>query len=284
MAAVSRASVPVLRLRNGAFAISMASLALIGCESALTAGVRWSVEGQRRRDVIDFILAFETATAVVCFASLVLGLALRYTPAVAAAVLRKVHTGWLPARERFESSGWQAMAGGRARGMSRVTYRTEEAAKLVGLSPLDTEKAVATIQLIAVMRDRSAEKGGITAEAARELYEIENEILRDEVLGPRIQASLQRRADTGSLRPLYAAPLQDALKAALDLTDTQEHDAGKESRPLWFHLVAVASADAGLIDGDRILRRLGEQMESHEAVKVYGAAKGRLRSQAFGRP
>lgn len=40
MAAVSRASAPVLRLRNGAFSVSMASLALVGAETTLTAGVR----------------------------------------------------------------------------------------------------------------------------------------------------------------------------------------------------------------------------------------------------
>jgi hypothetical protein len=242
------------------------------------------VEGQRRREIIDFILAFETATAVVCFASLILGLALRYTPAVAVAVLGKVHTGWLPARERFESSGWRVMAGGRTLGMARVTYRTEEAARLVGLSQLDAEKAVATIQLIAVMRDPSADKGGITAEAARELYEIENEILRDEVLGPRIQASIQRRADTGGLRSLYAAPLQDALKAALDLTDTQESSVDVQARPLWFYIAAVASADSGLVDSDDLRTWLGDQMKSSVATEAYLAAKGRLRAQVFGRP
>ena len=284
MAATSRASATILRLRNGAFSISMAALALVGCESALIAGTRWWVEGTRRREIIDSLLVFETILAVVCFASLVLGLTLRYTPAVAAAVLRQVHTGWLPARERLESSRWQVVTGNRTRGVTRATYRVREAARLAEMPRSDVERALGAIQLIAVLQDPSAEKGGITPEAARELYEMENEISCDEVLGPKLQASLRRRGDVDGSQPPYTAPLQDSLKAALDLTDTQEHDASKEPRPLWFHLAAVASADARLIDRDRVLKRLGEQTESHEAARVYGEAKGRLRSQAFGRP
>lgn len=284
MAAISRTSASVLRLRNAAFSVSMASLALVGGESALTAAVRWWVEGPRRREIIDSLLIFETVLAVVCFATLILGLTLRYTPVVASAVLRKVHTGWLPARERFESSGWQAVAGGRTRGVSRVTYRLEEAARLAGISRPDADRALAAIQLIAVMQDPSTEKGGITPQAARELYEMENEIAQDEVLGPKIQASLQRRIDTDGSGSPYAAPMQDALKAALDLTDTRGYDANEAPRPMWFHLVAVASADAGLIDGEHVVRQLGKQVENSQAAEAYRVAKGRLRSQAFRRP
>ncbi len=285
MAALSRASTPILRLRNAAFSVSVASLALVGVETTLTAGVRYFVGGQRRREIIDSLLVFETVLAVVCFATLILGLALRYTPVVAAAVLRQVHTGWLPARERLESSGWQAMAGGRTRGVSRVTYRLEEAAKLAGISQPDADRAVAAVQLIAVMQDPSSEKGGITLEAARELYEMENEIAQDEVLGPKLQASLQRRSDAVGSGSPYGASLQDALKAALDLTDTQECDPDEAPRPMWFQLVAVASADAGLIDEEHAERQLGgEQMDECVAAAAYRAAKGRLRSQVFRRP
>ena len=146
------------------------------------------------------------------------------------------------------------------------------------------ERALAAIQLIAVMGDPSAGKGGVTAEAARELYDMENEILRDEVLGSRIQASLGQRADARASRSLYAAPMEDALKAALDLTDTDKDEADRRVRPLWFHLVAVASADAGLIEVDERWKRSGHQAEHHAAAEAYRTAKGRLRSQAFGSP
>lgn len=282
MAAMSRSSAPVLRLRNGAFSISMVSLALVGGESGLIAGVRWWVAGQRRREIVESLLAFETIIAVVCFAFLVFGLALRYTPVVAAAVLSKVHTGWLPARERLESSGWQAVAGGRTRGVARVTYRVEEAARLAGLPQFDTERAVAAIQLIAVMRTPSTERGGITPEVARELYDMEREILRDKVLGPKIQAFLRRRTDARGSQSLYAAPLEDALKAALDLTDTQADEADARERPLWFHLVAVASADAGLLDKEDLWKRSGDRAGNSAAVEAYRTAKDRLRSQVFG--
>jgi len=284
MAAASRTSAPVLRLRNAAFSVSMASLALVGVETTLTAGVRWWVEGPRRREIIDALLMFETVLAVVCFAALILGLALRYTPVVAAAVLRQVHTGWIPARERLESSGWQAMTGGRTRGVARVTYRLKEATRLAGISQSDADRALAAIQLIALMQDPSAERGGITPEAARELYELENEIAQDEVLGPKIQASLQRRGEMDGMGSPYAVPLQDALKAALDLTDTRDYDADGEPRPMWFQLVAVASVDGGLIDEEHAVRRLGQQADKAVAAEAYRVAKGRLRSQVFRRP
>jgi hypothetical protein len=282
MAAASVSSAPVLRLRNGAFAVSMAMLALIGGESAIIAGARLWVDGRDRREIIGSLFVFETAFAVVCFASLVFGVTLRYTPAIAATVLSKVHTGWLPARERLESSGWQSVAGGRTRGVSRATRRVEEAARLVGLPRLDAEKAVAAIQLIAVMRHPSTETGGVTPEAARELYEMESEILRDEVLASKIKSSLHRRADDAVGPPLYVAPLQEALKAALDLTDT--HEQGATARPLWFHLTAVAAADAGLIDGDGLWKRFGDGEENAKAANAYRSAKSRLRSQVFGSP
>lgn len=284
MAAVSRASAPVLRLRNAAFSASLVCLALVGGETTITAGVRWWVVGTRRREIIDPLLVFETVLAVVCFATLILGLTLRYTPVVAAAVLRQVHTGWLPARERLESSEWQAMAGGRTRGVARITYRLKEAARLAGIPQPDADRALAAVRLIAVMQDPSTEKGGITPEAARELYEMENEIAQDEVLGPKIQASLQRRADSYGSGAPYAASLQDALKAALDLTDTRKCDADEAPRPMWFQLVAVASADAGLIDEEHAMRQLGERADESAAAEVYRAAKGRLRTQVFRRP
>lgn len=280
LAATSVSSAPVLRMRNGAFAVSMAMLALIGGESALIAGIRLWVVEQSRRGAISSLLAFETAVAVVCFSSLIVGVTLRYTPAIAATVLSKVHTGWLPAWERLESSGWQAVAGGRTRGVARVTYRVEESAKLAGLPQLDAERAVAAVQLIAIIKHPSTETGEVTAEAARELYNIEREILLDDVLASKIRSFLQQRTGVGGTKSLYVAPLKDALKAALDLTDTQEYRT--EKRPLWFYLTAVAAVDTGLIDGSNdFWERLDDGEQTSAAVKAYNSAKSRLRSQAF---
>ena len=78
---------------------------------------------------------------------------------------------------------------------------------------------------------------------------------------------------------MYAAPLQDALKAALDLTDKRgELD---EGWPLWFYLAAVASADAGLVDRDMFWEQLGNRAEGSAALELYASAKSRLRSRAF---
>ena len=87
--AVSSASAAVLRLRNVAFALSMFFLALIAVESAIFAGVRVWMQDRALRRTIDVLLGFEAAFALLCLTTLVLGLTLRYTPAIAAAVVRK---------------------------------------------------------------------------------------------------------------------------------------------------------------------------------------------------
>lgn len=281
VAAVSPASAKVLRLRNVAFALSLGSLALIAAESALFAGVRFWAPDERRGDLIDMLLSFEAVAAGLSFATLALGLALRYTPAIAAAVVREAYTGWLPARERLEALGWHATAGGRTRGIARATYRIEEAAELVGLSRSDKEKSVATVQLMAVMRDTSSETGRITPQSARELYDLEKEILHDEALTSKISAFLGRRRELPDRPYSHAVPMQEALKAALDLSDNDHMDAKK--RPLWFHLASIASVDVGLTDANLVRRCFGSQAEHAEAAKAYQTARDKLRSRTFGK-
>lgn len=281
LAAMSPASAAILRLRNLTFAVSMLSLAMIAVESTVLAGVRLWVGGGRR-NVIEFLLTFEAVAAVVCFSALVLGLALRFTPAVATSVLGRLHTAWIPARERFESHGWRAIASGGARGSIRASYRVEEAARLSRLSESETEKAVAATRLIAVMNDPSAGTGWVTPEAARELYEMQEDLFRDEVLRSKIGAAMRRRRGTASWHTVGQEPSQDVLRAVLELMDPQSGPYDGAPKSLWFHLVAVAAADANLVDGRRVREHFGSWPEHREATRVYQAANNTLRSRRLG--
>lgn len=283
LAAVSSASARVLRLRNVTFSLSFFLLALIAAQSAVFAGVRVWAQEEQRRAILDFLLGSEAVAALLCLATLAFGLALRYTPVIAAAVVRTAYSGWLPARERLEASGWHAIAGGQTRGVARLTYRMGEAAKLIGLSPSDADKAVATIQLMSVMQAPSSETARITTDAARELYEIEREIQQDEALASRIEEFLGSRWDSSSLQPLYGVPLREPLKAALELTDG-DRKANAIERPLWFYLVAAAATDMDPVNGDDILKSYRSSAEYSKVAEAYTTARDRLRSRTFGNP
>lgn len=283
MVAVSPAGVAILRLRNFAFSLSMFSVMLIAAESVAFGGVRAWAGGQSRREIAAALLGFEAVATILCFVMLALGVALQYTPSIASAIVRKAHTGWLPARERLEATGWHALTGGRTRGLARVTYRLREAARVAELPQPETERAVAAVRLMAVIRDPSAETGKITPEAARELYDIEREVMHDEALASRINDSLERRWTVSDPQQRYDGSLQEALKATIDLTDNDTDGTGTQQQPLWFHLVAVATADVGLVDAEDVRKRFGAQRGHEEAVAAYDAARDRLRSQTFRR-
>lgn len=280
LAAMSPASAAVLRLRNGVFALSMLAFALVAVESAAFAGVRlWA--GEERRGVLEFMLGLEAALAVLCFAALGIGLALRYTPSVATTVLGKMHTAWIPARERFESFRWRVSAGGGSRGVIRASYILEEAVRLARLPKTDNDKALAAIQLLAVMKDPSAETGRVTPAAARDLYEMQEELSRDDVLWTKIGAAMRGRSGAGSSRVGAPGTSQEALRVALDLIEPRAEPQQSFPRPLWSCLVAVAAGDAGLVDPAVLRGRFGSHTAFDAASKIYEDAKEVMRSRTL---
>jgi hypothetical protein len=281
MAAWSAAGVRTLLLKNVAFSVSMFCLVAIAVESSLLAGARLWAAHPGRRAMVDVLLTFEAYAAALCFLTLALGVTLRYTPEVASTLVRRLHIGWLPAQERLESFRWRTVAGGGARGMIRASHNLAEAAKLWSLPHGEVEKAVTTIQLVATMKDPSAEGARITPEAARNLYVLQEEVLGNENLASKISwttgwGSHARRAQT-----VHDASLHDALEAALDLIDPQDETVSQKTRPLWHHLAAVSAADVGLVDPDSVETQLGQQPGYRIARETYRAAKASLRSRAF---
>ena len=170
LAARSPGSVLTLRLKNLSFFVGSTCLALIALNSAFFAGVRlWASDGDRW-PLLEELLTLEAYLTILCMLGFVLGFAMRYTPAVASSLLRGIHTGWLLTQERFEALKWQTITTGRARGAIRASHYVAEAAKLQGLSQSDAEKAVTTIQLLAVMNGSSVDGDRITPKMARELH------------------------------------------------------------------------------------------------------------------
>jgi hypothetical protein len=273
MAARSDASASRLRLKNVAFSVAMFALTFIALLSAFFAGVRLWNPGGSRRAILEALLMIEASLSILCFLAFACGVTLRYTPAIARTLLRRWQTGWLLVQERFESLKWRAITSGRIRGVIRASHHVAEAAELQGLPRAEKEKALTTVQLLAVMKEPSTEVERITPGTAHELYELQEEILRDDVLASKISWMTHWGSHAHETQTIKSAPLHDALEAALELIDYRGEQTDDWVRPLWYHLAAVSAADAGLIDSARVRTLFGHQTEHRASVEAYQAAK-----------
>jgi hypothetical protein len=263
-----------LYFKNLAFSLGMAFIALIAIESTIFAGVRVWVADQNRLAILEMLNTFETCLAISCLSVFAIGLSLRYTPVVAGPLLQRLQTGWLHTQEQFESLEWQAVNAGAAQRLRDASDTVAMACRLRDVSESDMEKALATIRLVAVMKDPSSETQHITPEAARKLYELQEEILRDDVLASKISWAAGLRSRASEPQTVKSAPLHDALRAALDLIDDYGSDVPVETRPLWYWIAAVSAADAKIIDPPVHASVHPEEYEGYRAaVDAYYAAR-----------
>jgi hypothetical protein len=262
-----------LYFKNLAFSVGMACIASIAIESTIFASLRVWFSGEGRRALLETLNTLEACLAIACILAFIAGLSLRYTPAVAASLLDRLQSGWLHAQEQFESHEWQAVSSGAADRLAHASAAVVEACRLRGLSTSDTRKALATIRLVAVMRDPSSETQHITPDAARKLYEFQQEILCDDVLASKISWAAGWRARAHEPHTVKSAPLHDALKAALELVDNDGEGEGVRTPPLWNYIVAASAAVAKMIDPAQVSTQLRDGPEHRAAVEAYDAAK-----------
>src|SRR5215204_1375037 len=218
--------------KNLAFSVGMVCIALIALESTVFAGLRVWPSREGRRAILETLNTLEACLAICCILAFTAGLSLRYTPAVATTLLHRLQTGWLRTQEQFESLEWQAVSSGAAGRLTHASDAVVEACRIEGLSESDTQRALATIRLVAVMRDPSSETQLITPDAARKLYELQEEILCDDVLASKISWAAGWRSRALEPQTVKSAPLHDALKAALELVDNHGESEGVRTPPL----------------------------------------------------
>lgn len=266
-----------INFKNLAFAVGMVCIASIALESTVFAGLRVWLPDEGHRAILETLNAFEACLAITCILAFTAGLSLRYTPAVATTLLHRLQTGWLRAQEQFESLEWRAVSAGAADRLAQASDAVVEACRMKGLSESDTQKALATIRLVAVMKDPSSETQNITPEAARKLYELQGEILRDDVLASKISWAAGWRSRAREPQTVKSAPLHDALKAALDLVDNHSEGEGVRTPPLWHYIVAASAADAKMIDPAHVSIQLRDGAEHRAAAEAYDAARRSLR-------
>jgi hypothetical protein len=242
--------------------------------STLFAGFRVWASGENRRIALETLNMLETCLTISCILAFAAGLSLRYTPAIAGPLLHRLQTGWLQAQEQFESLEWRAVSAGAADRLTNASDAAVLACRLRNISESDTEKALATMRLIAVMKDPSSETRHITPEAARKLYELQKDILCNDALSSKISWAVSLRSHAQEHQTVKSAPLHDALRAALDLIDNQCDGPRIQTRPLWHCIAAVGAADAKLMDPSAVAPvQLEAQDEYITAVEAYRAAK-----------
>jgi len=266
-----------LYFKNLAFALGMLCIASIALESTIFAGFRVWASGESRGVILETLNALEMGLTISCILAFAGGLSLRYTPVVAGPLLHQLQTGWLHTQEQFESLEWRAVSVGAAARLTNASDAIVLACRLRNVSESDTEKALAAMRLVAVMKDPSSETRHITPEAARTLYKLQKEILCDDALSSKISWATSLRSHAQEHQTVKTAPLHDALKAALDLIDHEGERSRIQTRPLWHWIVAVSADDAGLIDPLALTRvQRDEQDEYRAAVEAYSDAKTSL--------
>src|SRR5215212_808466 len=264
--------------KNLAFSVGMVCIATIALESTVFAGLRVWLSGEGRRAILETLNTLEACLAISCVLAFTTGLSLRYTPAVATTLLHRLQTGWLSTQEQFVALEWRAVSAGAADRLTHASDAVVEACRIKGLSESDTQKALATIRLVAVMKDPSGETQHITPHAARKLYELQEEILHDDVLASKISWAAGWRSRAHEPQTVKSAPLHDALKAALDLVDNDGESEGVRTPPLWYYIVAVSAADAKMIDPAHVSMQLRDGAEHRAAIEAHDAAKRALRA------
>ena len=276
-----------LRLKNVAFAFATFCLAAVALESALFAGARVWLPGESRLAVTNMLLVVETCLAVACVTAFLLGFFLRYSPVIAVPLVRHMATRWLPEQDRFDSHRWHAVVGGVARGMVIASYRIGAAADRLGLSQLETERAVGAVQHIAAMRGGICDAARVTPEKARDLHVLQSEVVKDDELTSKLD-KIESRGLTARFGAVHAASLHVELEAALDLIgQAATMPNGYGERPLWFYLAAVGASDVGFVDGCQVEEVFGGKARYVEAFEAYTEAasspgKGSRQSQCQG--
>jgi hypothetical protein len=263
--------------KNLAFSVGMVCIAFIALESTVFAGLRVWLSSEGRRAILETLNTLEACLAITCILAFTAGLSLRYTPAVAATLLHRLQTGWLSTQEQFESLEWQVVSSGAADRLKYASEAVVAACRIRGLSESDTQKALATIRLVAVMRDPSSDTQQITPDAARKLYELQEEILCDDVLVSKISWAAGWRSRAHEPQTVKSAPLHDALKAALELVDNDGESEGALAPPLWYYIVAASAVDAKMVDPAHLSMQLRDRAEHRAAVAAYEAAERALR-------
>lgn len=262
-----------LRAKNAAFSVAAFCGSMVALNAASNAAVRfWVADVSLRWALVGMQLRLELIFASLSVVAAGVGLALQYKPALSTTLLRRLQTAWLNAYDRFESLRWRAVAVGGAREAIRASYHLSQAAERLGLPETNKRRALEVVELLVAMKNASPEESALRPFSARELYEVQTEILRNDVLASRFARSATWGITAAEPQSFLSVPLYDALGAALEIIGEAQEETKDAARPLWYHLATVSAMDAGLAHHVRT-ETLECQPEYAMALEAYEKAK-----------
>jgi hypothetical protein len=262
-----------LRAKNAAFAVAAFCGSMVALNAALNAAVRfWVADASLRWALVGLQLRLELILASLSVVAAAVGLALQYKPVLSTTLLRRLQSAWLNAYDRFEALRWRSVAVGKAREVTRASYHLARAAEWLGLPEPNKRRALEVVELLVAMKNASPEEDALKPLSARELYEVQTEILRNQALASRFTRSASWGFTAAEPQSILSVPLYDALGAALEIIGETQEDTQDPARPLWYHLAAVSAVDAGLAQRTRT-EVLASQPEYAIALEAYRKAK-----------
>ena len=275
-----------LRIKNLALSGGTFSWGLLALNSAaLTVAQVTFPDGVREAFADGTKLAEKLLTAA---GSLSFGIALtlRYVPKVNEGIVQKVYPGLLRLQDRMEIRSWRLASSGKTRRVVKASYYASEAADLLDLHEDDLGRCLKTLQLTAVMADRSDPGNTVTPDMVKELHSLHKSVIRSgdhaSQLGWPKDLSGSSRLET-----VTSAPLHDALEASLALTSAVRDEAqltpDRFASSDWYHLAAVAAADAG-VARPRDIRANAPAigLVRHRVLNAYRTAKDSARKNVAG--
>ncbi len=282
-AARSGAPAPRLRTKNlFAFAAVLAWL-LMSLNAMARAAVRVWAPDELRETIVGIQLAAQSMLLAVSMVAVALALTLVHIPVLGNKALRAAYSLWIHSQGRFEARRWALVKSGGIKGLFRVSHYVTKAAERLGLQEEETQKALTTVQLAAILTDENAKTSGIDPQTARDLRELQRKVQQEGSLAAQVRSQIGRGLKVQGLEGSESDPLHESLGAALSITG---HDADEflcaeaaGDRPLWHYLAGLAVADAGLSREHRFLNgRLPNELPEdraayRRALEAYEDAK-----------
>lgn len=270
-----------LRIKNLSYSVATLAWFIWASNAAVHGLMRVVLPADLRETVVGVQLMLELLLAVTSVLAFAIGLTLRFAPAVNETVVRKVYPSLLRLRERFESVRWHSVKGSKIQGLQKASFYASEAGHILGLSSESLQKTITTVELAALLRSSSKGTEGLTNERAGELFTLQDTFVDEEELVSKISWPATWDAPDGKQERMTSGMFDDALKAAHVLTGAAEVKSAVRNfdESPWYHLAAVATVDAGLIEPEKAEDAVTDAFTYRRTLDAYQTAKSTLHSR-----
>ncbi len=278
LAAGPAAPTRYLRLKNMLFSIGASAWFLMLLNANVYAAERVFLPRPLLEITTGAHLTLEKTFIISSAVAFAIGLVVPRAPKENPVLARWVYPRLLRLQEAFEEARWHTVKGNKLRNLVRGSYYATQAARSLRIGSYDTELLHTTIQLTAILSSH-ADRTRITPDKARELLDLQTEVLKEQALLEGTPQSKEWMSELPDKDKIPAPPLHRALNAAVDFTDRSDHreDLHGSEWPLWYYLAAVVVEDLGYADPSAIRSVRERHTDYNKAQAAYTNAKNAAR-------